>query len=167
MSIVSNFLTASDADIDDLLEEPVGIVAFLDPAVNQRCVCDGVMDLDQAWHGIHFLLCDDSWKGTPPLNFIICGGTTIGNVDVGYGPARAYRSDEVAEIAQAIEPITGGQLREKFDPRTFFENDISPEIWDDPIEDCVDTYLLIYFARLKDFVLDARDDGKGMIVFAN
>ena len=52
-------------------------------------------DLDKAWHGIHYLLTGTAWAGAEPLNFIVCGGTEVGDIDVGYGPARVFSSNDV------------------------------------------------------------------------
>jgi hypothetical protein len=46
------------------------------------------------------------WGGDPPLNFLAIGGVSVGNEDVGYGPARAFRAAEVAEIAAALEALS-------------------------------------------------------------
>ncbi len=42
-------------------------------------------DLDKSWHGLHYLFTQTVWEGEPPLNFIVCGGNPVGNIDVGYG----------------------------------------------------------------------------------
>jgi|MudIll2142460700_1097286.scaffolds.fasta_scaffold34605_3 hypothetical protein len=198
MSMIGNFRSASDEDIEALMKVPKRIELFLygeyfNPPAKKRglfsflrrgnrdvAACsttpndtwapetDGpAFEVDKAWHGIHFLLCSSAWEGRHPLNFIVAGGTPIGDVDVGYGPARAYTSTEVAEIAQALQSITGDQLRAKFDSKVFFDNKIYPEIWNEPVEECLDSYLLSYFEDLKAFVLKARDDGRGLVVYLN
>jgi|GEM_PF-223594 len=198
MSMIGNFRSASDSDIEALLTTPKRIELFLygeyfDPPAKKRgllsfffrrkqdvAICstasndtwapetDGpTLDVDKAWHGMHFLLCGDAFGGTYPLNFIVAGGTPIGDVDIGYGPARAYTSTEVAEIAQAIQHLTTDQLRARFDSKIFLDNKIYPEIWNEPVEECLDSYVLSYFEGLKAFVLKARDDGRGLIVYFN
>src|SRR5687767_14577361 len=47
-----------------------------------------VTDLDKAWHGIHYLLTGTAAEGGKPLDFLVSGGREVGNVDIGYGPAR-------------------------------------------------------------------------------
>jgi len=125
------------------------------------------MDVDKAWHGIHYLLCGKQWDGDPPLSFIVCGGTSVGDVDVGYGPARVYFSNEVTEIANALEPINTDQLREKYNSEEFIENNIYPEKWEEPISECLDNYVLHYFNELKEFILKAKNSNQGIIVFLN
>ena len=167
MSMIGNFRMASDPDIANLLAEPETIVELLYPESEETMKGVEELDLDKAWHGIHYLLCDSPWEGMHPLNFVVSGGAPVGDVDVGYGPARVYTSSEVAEIAKALEPISKESLRKKFDPKDFFENEIYPEIWDEPIEECLDTYVLSYFEDLKAFVIKAQDESKGLIVYLN
>ncbi len=122
-------------------------------------------DLDKAWHGIHFLLTGSAWKGDPPLNFLVAGGTQVGDVDVGYGPARAFRASEVALIAAALESVSQEDLRGRFDPGVMMREGIYPEIWNRPQEED-DTlgYVLEYDAVLRHFIRDAVDRGLGMVV---
>lgn len=94
MSMIGNFRMSSDSEIQGLLAEPETIESILYPESDEQS--DGVneMDVDKAWHGIHFLLCGNTWEGEHPLNFVVCGGQYVGDVDVGYGPARVYMSAE-------------------------------------------------------------------------
>jgi hypothetical protein len=122
-------------------------------------------DLDKAWHGIHFLLTGSDWGGDPPLNFLVAGGTPVGDIDVGYGPARVFRSTEVAEIHKALGGLQEDDLRKRFQPDVMMKKDIYPTIWDrDPKDDDALGYLLEYFAVLKKFVSDAADKGLGIVV---
>jgi hypothetical protein len=75
-----------------------------------------MIDLDKAWNGIHFLLTQTAWEGDPPLNFLLLGGTQIGDIDVGLGPARALMSADVTAVDEALKPLDEAVLRSKFDP---------------------------------------------------
>ena len=125
------------------------------------------LDIDKAWHGLHFLLTGTEWGGEPPLDFIASGGREVGDEDVGYGPARALTSAQVREIAAALEPITPEELATRFDPERMMKLDIYPGIWDrDPEEDTLG-YLLEYFAALTAFVRRGADADCGMLVYLN
>ncbi len=167
MSIIGNFRMSTDSEIEGLLSHPELILQLLYPEKEVETNYDGKLDVDKTWHAIHFLLCGHPLQGELPLNFIMAGGSPVGDIDVGYGPSRAFTSAEVVPIAQALESITSDQLRSKFDSKAFFDNNIYPEIWDEPIEECLDSYVLSYFDDLKAFVLKAREDGKGLIVYFN
>lgn len=122
-------------------------------------------DLDKAWHGLHFLFTGSEWEGDPPLNFLASGGTEVGDVDVGYGPARVFRSSEVAAIHKALSELTEDDLRKRFKPDVMMKKNIYPSIWDrDPKDDDALGYLLEYFAVLKKFVSQAADKKVGIVV---
>lgn len=53
------------------------------------------VDVDKAWHAIHFLLNDDSWQGVLPLFNVVLGGTRLAKTMV-YGPARYLLPVEVS-----------------------------------------------------------------------
>ncbi len=123
------------------------------------------IDLDKSWHGIHYLLTKTAWKGEPPLNFLILGGEEVGDIDVGYGTARAFRSDQVCNIQAALQPINIETLRSRFDPDDMTELDIYPEIWDrDPADDDVLGYCAENFDDLKNFISRTVNADLGMVV---
>ncbi|MCB9482343.1 MAG: YfbM family protein [Desulfobacteraceae bacterium] len=122
-------------------------------------------DLDKAWHGIHFLLTGSDWEGDPPLNFLVAGGTEVGDIDVGYGPVRVFRALEVADINNALSKVTEDYLRTRFEPDIMTKKGIYPEIWDkDSEDDDTFSYLLGYFDELKSFICDAVSKNLGIVV---
>lgn len=50
------------------------------------------VDLDKAWHAIHYLLTGEADEVPGPLGFLVSGGAPVGAIEVGYGPARAFTS---------------------------------------------------------------------------
>ena len=123
-------------------------------------------DLDKAWHGIHYMLTKSAWEGEPPLNFLVLGGTEIGDIDVGYGPARAINSEGVREIHEELSKISEEELRSRFDPAEMTKLDVYPDIWDrDPAEDDTFGYCAEYFRTLKEFVADAAERNLGLIIY--
>ncbi len=83
---------------------------------------------------------------------------------MGYGPVRAYSRDEVAAIATMLGSITTEALKLKCDRAAFQKNDIYPNVWDEPDEECFG-YLLSYFEDLKEFLKRTEDAGKGLLVY--
>ena len=164
MSVISYFRMSSDSEIEYLLNHPELLYDQLESESDED-IDDVEIDLDKAWHGIHYLLCGQEKKGKFPLGFIMNGGSTVGNVDLDDDIARVFVSSEVVQIAQAIEPITSDQLRSRFDPEIFSDKKIYPDIWDEPIEECLDEYLLDYFDTLKKFIIKVKEKGKGLIVY--
>jgi hypothetical protein len=188
MSMIGNFRSLSDEDIRALLEDPAHVEQLLYgddalPSSNGEVVSlfgnggephaaedgdDDELYLDKAWHGIHFLLTGTAWEGSFPLNFIVSGGTAIGEVDVGYGPARALTSDDVRSLHAELEPLTSEELERRFDPEQMTKLQIYPEIWDrDPKEDDSLGYLLDYYTDLRGFVRRTAERGHGLLVYLN
>ncbi len=124
------------------------------------------IDLDKSWHGIHFLLTGSDWEGNFPEGFLLKGGATIGEIDVGYGPARAYTAQQTVEINRALTKLDADSLQQRFQPAEMMRQLIYPEIWDcDPEEDDTLGYLLAYFEDLKQFLAETAERGFGMIVY--
>jgi hypothetical protein len=166
MSMNGQLKLATDAQIDELLAQPETVRAFLfgEPETFED---RSDLDLDKAWDGLHFLLTGADDEARPPLDFLVTGGEEIGDEEVGYGPARAYRSSQVREIAAALAPLSPDVLIERFDPAGMAAHGIYPEIiWEREEEhDDQREWLRDSYAALRDLVLGAARDGLGLIVY--
>ncbi len=169
MSMIGNLLRISTKQIEALRADPSRIERVLHPQSDGDTAMseDVHADIDKAWHGLHYLLTGQAWDAPLPLAFLVCG-TELGDIDVGYGPARAFDAGEVRAIAEALQPITTETLRARFDGAAMMKAEIYPQIWDrDPATDDTLGYLLEYFELLKTFVLDTAEAGAGLIVYLN
>ena len=139
------------------------------PAPAPECITSAggaEIDIDKAWHGIHYLLTGSDWEGAEPLCYLISGGEEIGKVDVGYGPARGLSSQEVKKWTDALAKIKVEELKARFDAVKMMELDIYPTVWNnDPEEDDPLGYLLEYFEELRSFVKRAAADDKCIILY--
>lgn len=123
------------------------------------------IDLDKAWHGLHFLFTGSDLEGEPPLNFFMGGGKEVGDIDVGYGPARVFRSDQVQAIQAVLGKIEKDELIQKYQPDVMIQKDIYPAIWDrNPEDDNMLAYLLEYFGVLREFMNTSAARGMGMAI---
>ena len=152
------FVATTDSELDTLLDDPESIEEFLRTDEEGR----RSLDVDKSWHGIHYLLTGDAWGGEPPLDFIVSGGESVGDVDLGYGPARAFDSEDVRDLARALAPITPEKLFERWDPAAIATAEIYAIQPDDDEER---EYIGAYYVQLKEFVAAAARDGLGMIVY--
>lgn len=167
MSMIGNLRRATDAEVARLLANPEEIGTFLygEP--------DGYedradVDLDKAWHGIHFVLTGSKWGGEPPLNFLVSGGTEIGDEDVGYGPARAFTSAEVRRIHEALTAIPPEEFQRRINLGVLAEAGIYPDVWDRADErDSNIEYLASNYATLRSYVETLARDALGMLVYIN
>jgi hypothetical protein len=120
-------------------------------------------DLDKSWHAIHYLLTGTAWGGEPPLSSLLLGGEEVGDVDVGYGPARVMRPAEVANFDSVLSAISSDEMRRRYDPAAMMKEDIYPNVWDRGEEEI--EYVIEYFEVLKQIVHDARASNKGLIIY--
>ncbi|MEM1061482.1 MAG: YfbM family protein [Planctomycetota bacterium] len=124
---------------------------------------EGEIDLDKAWNGLHFLLTGTADGGDGPGAFIIEGGTEVGDVDVGYGPARAFRSDEVAAIDAHLRSLTDDELLGRLDQAAMTRLSVYPDVWDEPPEESLE-YLGHYLGELRGFLTATTERSSGMVV---
>ena len=167
MSMIGNFLLVEDTAIDDLLRAPERIHDLLDERVYEVDTVVDHVDVDKTWHALHFLLTGTAWEGEAPLNFIAVGGEAIGDEDVGYGPARALRSREVATLATALTTITPRTLIERYDGPEMDRLEIYPEGWSryDPVSgDDFDYYVGAYEALVA-LVQNGAASKRGMLIW--
>jgi hypothetical protein len=166
MGMTASFRRLSSEDLSRLVDDPQLLADYLgeeDPSGDFGPFVE--LDIDKAWHAIHFLLTGTAWEGDHPWNFIVKGGTAIGG-DLGYGPARALTSAQVREIAAALESMPVEKLSERFDAKALTAAQIYPQIWDRPAEeDDTREYVTSYYEELCDFVLAAAAKGEAMLVY--
>jgi hypothetical protein len=169
MSMIGNFRLVRPEALEELFADPESIEALLfeDPPEDEDGEDPGgSLDIDKSWHGLHFLLTGTAWEGHPPLNFIVAGGRQIGDVDLGYGPARGFSNGELRTLAAALRPIDEASLRTRFDPKAMAELEIYPDVWDrSPEEDDTLGYLMEHWSLLRAFITKGAADGFAMLVF--
>jgi len=164
MGMVGSFRRISARDLARLYADPDAATEFLggegddtgfDPFAD--------LDVDKAWHGIHYLLTGSAEEGEPPLDFIVRGGREIGE-DLGYGPARGFSPAEVKNIAAALSGVSLDQLRSRYDQNEMQRLQIYPDIWRrEPDEGLA--YVTQYFDELKEFITGGAKEGEALIVF--
>jgi uncharacterized protein DUF1877 len=160
--MIGNLRAASDADIGRLLANPREITRYLYGSGADRC--DRLV-LDRAWHAIHFVLTGSRLGGEEPLNFLASEGTPVGEVDVGYGPARVLGSQEVRQLASALILIDPDEVGRRIDLERFQAEGIYPGDW---LRDGTDPeFVVANYRHLREFIMRAAQDGKGLILYIN
>jgi hypothetical protein len=183
MGMILGLTTVSDENIQRILDDPPLLCKLLapdDPEWYERAreevggpdaeliLGEGEgdsIDLDKAWHGLHFLLTSTAWEGEPPLDLLVAGGTPLDEIEDGYGPPRLIGAREVAAAHRALSGLSDEVLRARFDPRAMTAADIYPAIWDrDPGEDDALGYLMENLHVLRDGLARASAAGLGVVV---
>jgi len=191
MSMILELHALSDEDIAKLLRDPAlawRVVAPDDPDAYEqarRASSRGLLarlfggkkepeslsddcgalraDLDKSWHGLHYLLTGEAASGAPPLGFLLAGGTDVGDVEVGYGPARVFQADETRTILEALSALSDAELRSRFDAQDMMAKKIYPDVWSRSDED-VDGYLMENVSSLRGFLAEAVRRRLGMMI---
>jgi hypothetical protein len=161
MSMIGNFLQITPAQLQSLVENPSSVEAFIYADDSDRA--DSI-DIDKAWHGIHFMLTGDAWEGEPPLGNVVLGGTEIGG-DAGYGPAHYLSPEELRAAAEALRELPPDEFARRFDAKNLSANSIYPQIWDEG-DEALD-YLRHFYETLRAYYLDAAAKGNAMLKYLN
>jgi hypothetical protein len=161
-AMIGNLRPATDDEIDHLLNTPADITRFLygGAAAEREQVV-----LHKAWHAIHYVLNGSRLGGNEPLNFLVAEGTPVGDVDVGYGPARILKSSQVRQIARALEDILPEDLPQRVNPRQLDEQKIYPGNWQSNGLDA--NYVVTNYRSMRDLITRAAAKGDGLILFIN
>jgi hypothetical protein len=118
------------------------------------------ISIEKAWHGVHYLLCGQAVPGSDLASQVVMGGTDVGD-DIGYGPARYFKPDQVAAIARELSrPNLEAEMDARFDPDQMMQLGIYPAQFDDPDDR---DWLMDEFRRLRQFYLDASAAGFAVV----
>ena len=171
MSMIFNLIPAPVEELQALLDSPDGVMDYIygEEELGGGAL-DRAIDLDKAWHGVHFLLAGEVWGGTLPAATLMAGGRSVGEVDVGYGPARVLTPAEVAAFSAHIGAISDQAFEALYDADALTENQIYPDIWArdwDDEENVAVSYLVENFRALKVFFAEAEAAGQGVLIVLN
>ena len=172
MGMTMELCAASDATIRRLMARPEGIREFVaakpsgQPGFLARLFgakpAPARLDLHKSFHGIQYLLTGKATgESDTECHWLLSGGTAIGDVDIGYGPARALDSSQTRRWAAFLAAVDEAEMRSRFDPSAMRAASVYPDIWDE--EDVLDE-TMDYFAELRAFVQARADAGEGVLI---
>ena len=154
----TNAAIASGQDISKLLEQRLA----------QRDQSGGakreVLNLEKAWHGVHYLLAGTAEPGPELRSQAVLGGVELGDDPdgfSGYGPARYFRAAQVRELSEELHrPQVQAEAAGRFDPAKMSELQIYPG-WRGGDEDR--EWVMDAFERLRDFYASATARGRAIV----
>ncbi|MEH2066278.1 MAG: YfbM family protein [Nostoc sp.] len=138
------------------------------------------LDIDKAWHIMHFILTNDSsWKalqlpflvyensdsdGLSLVNAVM-GGTPIEEYDRDFTPVRYLTNDEVKQVAEALPGITKADLKKRLNQAIILNIDIYKyTVWlgedDELLED-----LIAIKQEITEYYQDAAKKGNAMLLY--
>jgi hypothetical protein len=112
------------------------------------------LDLEKAWHGVHFLLCGSAADAPGPLGAAVLGGKPLG-ADLGYGPARYLESEEVTAVAEALAGLDPESLGKRFSAAALERSQVYPGGW--TADKGQAEWLVGAYLKLRGFYLSAAE----------
>jgi len=124
---------------------------------------DRSLDIEKAWHGLHFLFTGTADEGEEPTCYLVRGGEDLDDE----GQTRALRPHQVRRFADYLSALTSAELARRYDPERMSKLEIYPDgIWmrpasagDSPLE-----WLLECFSEVREFTGRAAATDHGMII---
>jgi hypothetical protein len=119
------------------------------------------LEVEKSWHGLHFVLTGDPWKGSGALSLVVMGGTEVGE-DSGYGRPHYVNPFQVVQASTALDRMTDAEFEQKVRNTNFSGKDIY--CYDDKLtrEDIEE--LIHYFKQVRQFFHDAAERSNGILV---
>jgi hypothetical protein len=123
------------------------------------------LEVDKAWHGLHFLFTRTAWEGEEPACFLVQGGSMLGEDADDEALPRVLSAAQVAAFAAFLQSLSREELARRYDPVRMTELDIYPSIWNRPEEEGQNReYLLDAYESLRDFVTAALAEGDQLVL---
>lgn len=161
MGMVACFTSLSPDALRGLQDDPSQIEEYLYPDDGESEPANYI-DLDKAWHGIHYLLTGQANGGPEPQSLAVFGGEEFGP-EIGYGPARFLTAEQVRGVAEVLAELSPEILTQRFNPKDMESKQIYPEvIWVRDGEEALD-YVLDSYQQLQVFYRDAASRGEAVI----
>ncbi len=161
MSMIGNLLMVSNQQLQQFLNEPSLVENYIYAEQKQ----EQYLDLDKAWHAIHFMLNGNAYEGQGALALAFFGGEEIGE-DVGYGPARYLTVEQVRQVSESLSQISHEVFSQKYDPVAMDESSVYPNIWEREGEEGLH-YILPFFDDLKKFYQEAALRDQAVLIYLN
>jgi Domain of unknown function (DUF1877) len=162
MAMIATLRPATDGDIERLLANPADITRYLYGSGADGCER---VELHKAWHAIHYVLTGSRLEGDAPLNFLVSEGTPVGEVDVGYGPARVLSSEQVRQLASALILVSPDEVGGRVDLARFDAEGIYPGNWQSNGYNA--DFVVDNYRNMRELVARAAARGLGLILYVN
>ncbi|WP_145320104.1 YfbM family protein [Paenibacillus xylanexedens] len=156
MSLIGQYLALPQEVISELSE---GTLLFKDIDRNAY----GMLDIDRSWEGIHFLLCDTDYNGTPPEGYVV---PLLNDQSLKIPDFSTFylKDDQVQEAAAYLDTLTTEQLRAKYSSERFVKEKIYPLFEGADAEGFWD-YLISHLTEIQKFYRIAASKGQGIVFY--
>jgi hypothetical protein len=120
------------------------------------------IDIEKAWHGLHFLFTGSADEGQEPACYMVKGGEDLD--DEGF--ARALRPEQVRRFADFLAGLTPFDLERRYDAKRMTMLKIYPDgIWNRTVpDDDPRQWLIASFHELRTFVTRVAAADGGLVI---
>ena len=164
MSMIGNLVAVRPEQLQSFIADPTLIESFLYPEDGET-EPENHIDLDKAWHAIHFTLNGKTWEGEEPLVLTILGGEEVGE-DIGYGPVRFLTPQQVNAVSAALSAVAPETFAGQFNHSALAAAEIYPDIWEDEGTESLE-YVQPFYNDLRDFYMTASERGDAVLIYLN
>ncbi|MGO4730505.1 YfbM family protein [Paenibacillus sp. 2KB_22] len=156
MSLIGQYLALPQEVISQLIE---GTLLFKDI---DRSEYD-LLDIDRSWEGIHFLLCDTDYNGTPPEGYVL---PLLNDQSLKRSDFSTFylKNDQVQEAVSYLDTLTTEQLRAKYSSERFVEEQIYP-LFEGADDEGFWEYLISHLTEIQKFYRIAASKGQGIVFY--
>ncbi len=162
MGMVGCFVAVDAEKLRQLRTDPSLLEEFLYPEEDDEPQYS--VDVDKAWHGIHFMLTGQADGGEGPLADAVMGGEELGD-DQGYGPARFLSAEQVRAVAHALSQLSTEEFEKGFKPEAMTAAEVYPDvIWTRDGDEALQ-YVLENYQVMVSFYRDAAARGDGALLW--
>lgn len=120
-----------------------------------------VLHLGKYWHILHYVLSGSAWEGQLPQSMLLVGGEDIGDVSVGYGPARLIGLDELSKFYRFLLTLDKESFGQSITTDEILKNELYCYGWS------VDDRRVLwgYIEKLKDFLASASANKELVVAY--
>jgi len=139
----------------------------------ERADNDRILDLDEAWAALHFVLTSEypiprdealrrgvAWDDDS-LENVLMGGSDTAYRTSG-GAVRYVAPESVERMGEKLSELSPDEFRNWYDADELLENDVPPGTWDQEGESL--EWLVAYYQRLVDFYRNAAANREGLLI---
>ena len=128
----------------------------------------GVVDVDKMWQALSLLTTPaegsvmERIDAVDPLDPIL-GGEEVGP-DLGYGPIRVHRPENVVSVHAHLSARTDAQLRSRYDPAEWGSSEVYPFCWDEDSDDLWDEEIAPYLVAVRELYARSAAAGQSVVI---
>ncbi|HBF2809287.1 TPA: YfbM family protein [Clostridioides difficile] len=161
MGMIGCYTKISEENVFKLQQAEENLQDFVFEDANEN----STINIDKAWHAIHFTLTGCPFGGDDDNIFskLVLSGNILMEID-GEFPVMLITANDVKKLSKAMNSLEEQAFRKRFNINEMLENNIYP-VMNDESEDDFFEYVWANLIELKKFIQEASDAGLAVIFF--